>query len=387
VFTNIEFCDWNDRDKSLLPELGRQYTPAEFNQLFTCFPGSNLASDTREIENYRQPYMDQVTFGLEKAINRQLKAEAIYITRRNRSVLSLVDNFINRNWSPIANVRVLDSRGAVKDPDGREVVLPVIYVRNDDLRERLRLGDVIPGYVPSDTFRLSYLPDLVLRPVDEADRRFEQLQLSLQGDYPRVTFNAAVAFTNLTGNLFSVNGYLDPVGEGSGPFVEKNGQINYDGKLENYSPWEVKLRVSGLLPWGFEGGAFFSYISGDFWTPNLTVSRQLLFDAVQPNGDVVELNEELFRRAGGQVIFAEARGNRQLDGRAALDLRLQRVFSLGRNDVIVGLEAFNLLNGSATTAVNQALNGQDAADPTSLTGAVRFRQPPTTFRLNVQYRL
>ncbi len=387
VFTNIEFCDWNDRDKSLLPELGRQYTRNEFNQLFTCFPGSNLANEANEIEDYKQPYMDQVTLGLEKAINRSLKAEVIFINRRNRSVLSLVDKAIDRNWSPIENVRVLDSRGAVKGPEGQDVVLPVIYVRNDDLRERLRLGDVIPGYPQSDTIRLSYGPDLVLRPVDEAQRDFQQLQFSLQGDYPRVRFNAAVAFTNLTGNLFSVNGYFNPVGEGSGPFVEKNGQVNFNGNLENYSPWELKLRVSGQLAWGFEGGAFFSYLSGDYWTPSLNVSRQLLFDAVQPNGSVVELNEDLFRSTNGQSMFAEPRGNRQFDARSNLDLRLQRVFSVGRNDVIVGFEAFNLFNSNTVTALNQTLNNQDPGDLTSLVGAVRFRQPPTTFRLNVQYRL
>ncbi len=387
VFTNIEFCDWRNTDKSLLPELGRRYTPAEFDQLFTCFAGSALANEANAIENYRQPYMDQITLGLEKAIGRHLKAEVVYINRRNRAVLSLVDEALIRNWSPIPNVRVLDSRGAVKDPDGRELVLPVIYVRNNDLRERLRLGDVIPGYARSDTSRLGYSPDLVLRPVDEAQRRFDQLQLSLQGDYQRLTFNAAVAFTNLTGNLFSVNGYFSPVGEGSGPFVERNGQLNFDGNLENFSPWELKLRVSGQLPWGFEGGAFFSYFSGDFWTPELTVSRQLAFDAVQTNGEVVALNDELFRGASGQMILTEPRGSRQFSGQSNLDLRLQRVFAFGRNDVIVGVEAFNLFNGSAISARNRGLNNQDPNDLGSLVGAVRLRQPPTTFRLNIQYRL
>jgi len=387
VFTNIEFCDWNNTDKSLLPELGRRYTPTEFDQLFTCFPGGNLANEARRFEDYRQPYMDQITIGLEKAISRRLTAEVVYINRRNRSVLSLVDKALVRNWSPIANVRVLDSRGTVKDPDGRDVVLPEIYVRNDDLRARLRLGDVIPGYTRSDTSRLGYVPDLVLRPVDEAQRQFEQLQLSLQGDYQRLTFNAALAFTNLTGNLFSVNGYFNPVGEGSGPFVEKNGQINFDGNLENFSPWELKLRVSGQLFWGFEGGAFFSYTSGDFWTPGLNVSRQLTFDAVQPTGGVVTLNEGLFRGASGQSILAEPRGSRQFNGLSNLDLRVQRVFALGTNEVIVGAEAFNLFNGRAITGINQGLNNQDPTDLSSLVGAVRFRQPPTTFRLNVQYRL
>lgn len=387
VFTNIEFCDWNNTDKTLLPELGRRYSADEFGNLFTCFEGSNLFNEAREIEDYRQPYMDQITLGIEKSLGRGLKAELLYINRRNRSVLSLVDRNINSNWSPIVNVRVADQRGAVKTPDGTDVVLPVVYVRHDDLYDRLAAGDVIPGYQRSDTARLIYNPSLVLRPVDEAQRDFNQLQLSLQGVYERLSLNAAVAYTNLTGNLFSVNGYFNPEGEADGPFVERNGQTNFNGRLSNFSPVDVKLRVSGTLPWGFEGGAFFTWISGDFWTPSLNVSRQATYSVQQPNGGSVELDERLFRGTVGQSIFTESRGSRQFDAQANLDVRLQRAFSVGRNDVIVGFEAFNVFNGNAITAVNETLNNQDAADPTSLAGAVRFRQPPTTLRLNVQYRL
>ncbi len=387
VFTNIDFCDWNNLDKTVLPELGRPYTRGDFGQLFTCFPGSNLANEAEAIEGYRQPYMDQITFGLEKTINRQLKASVLYINRQNKSVLSLVDTRIDRSWVPINNVRVSDARGAVKDPDGRDLVLPVIYVRGDDIRARLRAGDNIPGYSLPDTSQLFYEPVFVLRPVDEAQRRFNQVQLALQGDYARVSFNAAVAFTQLTGNVFSVNGYVNQAGEGVGPFVEKNAQINYQGNMPNVSPWDIKLRASGQLPWGFEGGAFFTYIAGDFWAPSLSVTRQLRYEVENADGSLTPLSDELFRNSSGQFVLTEPRGNRQFSGQANLDVRLQRVFTIARNDLILGLEAFNLFNGSATAAVNQVLNNQDPATPSSLVGAVRGRQMPTTLRLNVQYRL
>ncbi len=385
VFTNIEFCDWNNTDKTVLPELGRQYTPAEFNALFTCFAGANLFTEAQRFEDYKQPYMDQITLGIEKAIGRHLKAEALYVNRRNKAVLSLVDKNVDRNWSPITNVRVRDAGGAVQTPDGGDVVLPVVYVRNDDLVDRLRAGDVIPGYVASDSLRLGYDPALVIRPVDGAQRAFDQVQLSLSGVWPRVSFNAAVAFTNLTGNLFSVNGYFNPSGQENGPFVEPNGAINYQGNLPNYSPWDVKARVSGALPWGFEGGAFLTYQAGDYWTPNLSITRQLDFTAGE-GAAAVALDDDLFLGTAGQSLFTESRGSRTFDAVANLDVRLQRVLTLGRNDLIVGLEVFNVFNGSAVTDTKRSLNSQDAADPTSLAGAVRFRQPPMTVRLNVQYR-
>jgi hypothetical protein len=387
VFTNIDFCDWNNLDKSVLPELGKQYSRGEFGQLFTCFPGSNLANEAEAIEDYQQPYMDQITLSLEKSIGRQLKASVLYINRQNKSILSLVDTRINRSWVPINNVRVSDERGAVKDPDGRDLVLPVIYVRGDDIRARLRAGDNIPGYSLLDTSQLFYEPLFVLRPVDEAQRDFSQIQLALQGDYARVSFNAAIAFTQLTGNVFSVNGYVSQTGEGVGPFAEKNAQINYQGNLPNFSPWDIKLRASGQLPWGFEGGAFFTYIAGDYWAPSLSVSRQLRYDVENPDGSLTPLSDELFRNSSGQFVLTEPRGSRQFSGQANLDVRLQRVFTVGRNDLILGVEAFNLFNGSAATAVNQVLNNQDPATPSSLAGAVRARQAPMTFRLNVQYRL
>jgi hypothetical protein len=387
VFTNIGYCDWNDTERSVLPELGRSYGAPSFSTLFTCFPGVNLVNEARAITNYRQPHVDQITLGLEKAIGSRLKAEALYINRRNRSVLALLDQNVSRNWSPITNVSIANAQGVVQDPNGGSVVLPVVYVRNDDLRARLRAGDFVPGYNAIDTLALTYSPDLVIRPVDDAQRDFQQVQLSLAGTYPRMSFNAALSYTALTGNVFSVNGYAQPNGEGSGPFTEPNTRLNFDGNLPNFAPWDFKLRVTGQLPWGFEGGAFLTYSSGDFWTPTLNLSRQLQYTAVVTPISRVPLDPQLFRNANGQAVFTEARGSRQLAAQQNLDVRLQKVVALRRHDVIVGLEVFNVFNASAVTSVNEQLNAQDANDPRSLPGAVRFRQPPTTIRLNLQYRL
>ena len=78
-----------------------------------------------------------------------------------------------------------------------------------------------------------------------ARRRFDQLQLQLTGAYPRGTVNVAVALTRLRGNVFSVNGYDNALGQGAGPFVSPNEQLNFDGNLDNFSPVDVKVRASG----------------------------------------------------------------------------------------------------------------------------------------------
>lgn len=386
VFTDIGFCDWRDSDRSVLPELGRAYGGASFSALFACFPGVNLQSEVREIRNYRQPYVDQITLGVEKRIGRHLTAEALYINRRNRAVLSVVDRNEPSNWSPVANVRIANAQGTLRDPDGREVVLPEVFVRTDDLRARLAAGDVVPGYQALDTLALMYNPILALESVDDARRDFQQLQLALMGTYPRVSFNAALSYTALTGNVFSVNGYAQANGEGIGPYVAPNARLNFAGNLPNFAPWDFKLRLTGQLPWGFEGGAFLTYSSGDFWTPTLNLSRQLSYTAETAGGSV-PLDASLFRSANGQTVFIESRGSRQLLSQQNLDVRLQKVLPLRRHEVIIGLEVFNVFNANAIATVNEQVNAHNAADATSFVGAVRFRQPPTTLRLNLQYRL
>jgi hypothetical protein len=386
VFTDIGYCDWRDTDRRVLPELGRNYSPSAFNVLFDCFPGVNLQSEVREIRDYRQPHVDQITLGVEKTLGRHLRADALYINRRNRAVLSVVDLRETRNWSPVANVRIGNAQGPLRDPDGRDVVLPQVFVRNDDLRARLAAGDFVPGYNALDTLALEYAPDLVLQPVDDARRDFQQLQLTLAGTYPRVSFTAALSYTALSGNVFSVNGYAQPSGEGIGPYVAPNARLNMAGNLPNFAPWDFRLRMTGQLPWGVEGGGFLTYSSGDFWTPTLDLSRQLTY-AVDAVDGAISLDRQLFRNANGQSVFVESRGSRQLASRHNLDVRLQKVLALRRHDVIVGLEVFNVFNANAITTVNEQLNAQAASDPSSLAGAARFRQPPTTFRLNLQYRL
>lgn len=385
IFTNIDYCDWNDVAKQRLPSLTTRYSAAEFDALFTCYPGAVLSNEAQAIERYRQPYMDQLTLGVERAVGTRVKVTLLYLARRNRAVLSLVDANLERNWSPISNVRVRDARGPVTGADGASVVLPLLYVRNDALRDRLRAGDVVPGYTRADTARLAFNPRPILTTVDDASRAFDQLQLMVQGVWPRLTVHASVARTILTGNVFSVNGYVDPNGQGNGPFIDPNGQLNFGGRLANSAPWDVRLRLSGRLPWGMEGGAFASWTSGDAWTPQLTITRQLGLDAESATG-AVPLDARLVSGTVGQTLFIEPRGSRQLPAQLTVNLRLQRATAVRGHTLIVGIEAFNMLNGSAVTSVRETLNGQDASDPSTLVGAVRLRQQPATLRLNVQYR-
>ena len=144
------------------------------------------------------------------------------------------------------------------------------------------------------------------------------------------------------------------------------------------------MRVSGRLPWKVEGGVYASVMSGDFYTPTLTLARAPNYRILDGEKNEVVINRDVFRSVAGQEVYLESRGSREFDLRSTIDARAQRAFRVSRLDVVLGVEVFNLLNMNAITAVNTTVNNQVASDLTSQFGAVRFRQAPTTVRLNTQ---
>ncbi|MCU0617259.1 MAG: TonB-dependent receptor [Gemmatimonadaceae bacterium] len=386
LYTNLDYCDWNDVSGTNRPDPTRPLIRTEFVNNFTCFPGPTLSTEADRIQDYRQPYVDQLTLGFEHALTRSLRAEVLYVRRTNGNVLALTDTRRRLNWSPIDNVRIRDARGPVLGLDGQPIVLPRLWVRSDDLAARLAAGDNVPGYVAADSLRLWFDSRTQLGVADDARRHFDQLQLVLTGTWSRADVTAALAYTDLRGNFFSVSGYLDPSGNGNGPWTDPNTGINANGRLEGFAPWDLKVRASGELPWGLEGGAFLSVQTGDFWTPTFPISRQLTYETVDAAGGVVPLNSALVRSATGQSVLLEPRGARQLDVQTTVDVRLQKALPIGRQSFVVGLEVFNLLGGRAVTARNPSVLNQLPDNPQSLVGAVQARQAPRVVRLGVQVR-
>lgn len=384
VFTNIEYWDWANTDKTFLPDLNKRYTLQERDQYFVFFDDVNLFNEANAIVDYQQPYVDQFVLGLEKSFGRRYKAELVYVNRVNRDIVALVDRNLATNYSIVRDVGVIRrSDGQPNlDQDGRPLVIPEVYVRNDDLAARLRRGETIPGYTPADIPRLTFQQDNVLTNEPDATRTFNQVQASFTAAYERWFLNAALVYTDLRGNFYTVSGYDQANGQGSGAYVDPNLQLNFDGRLPNYSPWEFKLRANGDLPWKFRGGTFLAILSGDTYTPSYTIStRQNNFTV---GGTAV--NRNLFSNVNGQAIFLEQRGSRQYDALARLDVRLERDFPIAGRALVAGIEVFNLFNAGTVTTVNSSVNNQDPADPTTLFGATRLRMAPRTIRLNAQFR-
>lgn len=356
-------------------------------------------NEVGRVENFKQPYVEQATLGVEKSFGGRVKAEALYVRRRNKNMVAVVDRNLAQNYTVYENITVLDRFLRPVTFNGEPLVLPKLAVSNEDIiywRPFLVSGEsTSKDYYPTGMPRarwlaLTYQPDNVLTNVPEATRRFDQLQLNASARYPSWWAQASATLTRLVGNLNSLTGTDDYTTSGAGPFVRLNEQTSFFGDLNNQSRFELKLQMGGNLPLGFRGGAFLTHFEGDRVTPTLTISDLLLEfqlpDTSSTGAAPGLLRSYLFHTTAGQRIFVQPRGSYRYPGRTSLDFHLERGFPIEGVEASVALDAFNALGAAAITEVQTSVNGSLDPDFSSAYGETRNRVPPRTFRLGVALR-
>jgi hypothetical protein len=397
VFTNDQFWYYT----GAVPDDPRTtFTEAQRDSLVRA-GGLTLMDEERlneegAVVNYRQPYVDQLVIGLERSIGSRWKAEVVYVGRRNRRLVALVDRNLESNFTAFRNLRVTDRFGrTILDHNGKPLVLPVVYVPNDAIVRQLgeppRLGvPNVPNFRPSDIPRLRWDPEYQITTAPGARRVFDQGQLTLTGRFPLWSVTGSFVVTKLEGNLFSVTGYDNPAGRGAGPFVRHNEAILGFGRLDNSSELEAKVRVTGALPFGMRGGAFLTALRGDAFAPTFTLNA-LLFnfdinDSTALRADTANINYKVFLPISGQRVFLEPRGSRTYPVRVALDLHLERAFRVAGAEWVLSLDGFNVLGNRAITAANVAIDSQSDPNATGDFASVRARVPPRTIRIGTAVR-
>ncbi|HEV8148812.1 MAG TPA: carboxypeptidase regulatory-like domain-containing protein, partial [Gemmatimonadales bacterium] len=216
-------------------------------------------NEVGRVEDFKEPYLEQATLGLEKSFGTGFKAEALYVRRRNKNMVAVVDRNLAQNYTVYENVSVLDRFFHPVIFNGERLVLPTLAVSNEDIifwRALVLSGQIINAdYIPPGFTRngasylaLSYQPDNVLTNVPEATRKFDQLQLNASASYPSWWARGSATLTRLVGNLNSLTGTDDYTTSGAGPFVRLNEQTNFYGDLNNQSRLELKLQAGGTLP-------------------------------------------------------------------------------------------------------------------------------------------
>ncbi|MGH7475923.1 MAG: TonB-dependent receptor [Longimicrobiales bacterium] len=362
-----------------------------------------VLNETGPVQNYQQPYVDQWIVGLEKTFGRSVKLEAVYVNRRNRNMVALVDLNRATNYTRFDRVRVLDAGGNPVPFEGGNLELREVYIPNFVLIERLRclvFADCpdalpVPGLSYADTLSLTWDPDYVLTTAPDAQRKFDQYQFSVEVQRPRWGATFSAVFTDLRGTLDNVTGYDDPAEYSAGPYVRVNEGVNSFGPLRNFAERELKLSVYGQLPWAFKGGAFWTYAAGDHFSPRFTISSIGLNRYQIHRGP--ELDYQFFWPLEGHNVFVGPRGLPTLRRRAILDLHLEREVPGFFENVVVSFDLFNVANSDAITRVNTSVNeGRNyfdflppvpGVDRNEYYRAVLERVRPRTLRLGLRVDL
>jgi len=344
-------------------------------------------NETGPVEGYRQPYVDQWLLGLERQFGHSVKLEALYTRRANHDMIALVDRNRTTNYTHFQRVRVhMGGAGGPPLPRSAQagvtaatVYMPDLYVPNYAVVEELRhcaahpgTCQLPPGLSLADTASLSWDPDYVLTNAPGASRKFWQLQLGVEVSRPTWGGALSMVWTGLEGNLDNVSGYADPSQFGPGQYVHLNEGVNAYGALPNFADQEGKVSLWGQLPGGFRGGAFLTFRTGDHYSPQFRLSAQRSWYGYKANAEAgrhcyttdpscVEFPGDplpmgFFEPMEGQDVFIGPRGNEKLEGYSKLDLRVERVVSLGPARLGMALDLFNALGNQSVTQVQTLLN-------------------------------
>lgn len=414
VFTNEEFWWYTGGD---LTDPTTSFTQAERDRLadegLFRKNGEIVLNETGPVQDYKQPYVDQWLVGLEKTVGNWLKFGALYTRRTNRDMVALVDQNRATNYTRFEKVRVFDSGGSPVPFSGGSVYLQELWVPNHLILERLRcLADAgpcelhVPGFTPADTMDLPWDPDYVLTTAPDAQRKFNQVQLTMEIALPDWGASVSMVKTHLEGDLDNVSGYTDPDSYGAGPYVRVNEGVNAYGTLENFSDLEWKVSIWGDLPHQLRGGALFTYRSGDHYSPQFRLVGLGFFHykvdtgALMQGGSAQRPGEEvdymLLWPTEGHDVYVGPRGLPTLLGTSNLDLHVERMFQVGSRDVSLSMDMFNVFSKKAITKLNTLVNnGPDygftvsysplspGIEPNQYYQAPQERVPPRSLRLGV----
>jgi len=218
---------------------------------------------------------------------------------------------------------------------GRDMAigLDLVYRENKDMITFTNLAtDYDPLVAPGNPLTGGGLPfyDLLEPPAymlmnqSEAYREYQMATLRFEKRYSKGwLMRASLVWADLEGNTFAQDSYTSE-------WDDKNGQTNAEGKLPGYSEWEFKLSAAVDLPWGIQASGYYTFMSGEYWTP--TVEIRGLYEN---------------NRA---VVFMDERGSEQLDDRQLVDLRLAKEFAIGSGlSLTFMVDAFNVFNSDTVT--------------------------------------
>ncbi|HET7291212.1 MAG TPA: TonB-dependent receptor [Vicinamibacteria bacterium] len=272
----------------------------------------------------RHPHVDEVTTGFERTLGKRMRFSAVGIWRRSGDFVSVVTP--DGRFVPVETPNLLTGAPITvygwADPTATSG-----FVTNPDGFDYLAAEGGVVGTA-------------------EAFRRYKGLVLVLSRRLAG-RWQAQVSYVLSKAEGTVDNDYFESLG-GPGPFTSPNRALtNADGLLTHDARHELKILGSYQIPRiEVAVSGFFRAVSGTTYTP-----FQDLPGLVAPFQESVRL---------------EPRGSRRTPTRTVLDLRVEKVFGVGRGRVGVFADLLNAFNASTVVAV------QDRVPSVSIPG---FEEP------------
>lgn len=279
----------------------------------------------------RHPYMDQITFGIERVLAKDFSLSAAFVIKDWDKMIEAI------------NLTGLFEPRTFVDPETGENF--TVYNQLNPGADRYLITNPEAGR----DFGQAY--DNIV--AETPDRKYRALEVSLTKRMShKWQFVASYVYSKEEGSYPNSNawGHMFNMGR-STVYFDPNYQINIKGRSMLNIPHLFKLQGTVILPFDFVLSGYYIYASGTTWT------RRVL---------VTGLNQ------GSCYILTEPAGSRRLPPTSNLDLRLEKMFSLKKLTARFMLDVFNVFNRGVETGV-QDIYSANIGKPTAVSSPRTFR--------------
>ncbi len=272
-------------------------------------------------DNIKMPYLDSFSVGFEKEITSLISIDITGTYRENHDFIDKVnltgefeeteyyDEFTDQTYNVYNQLNPGDNQFLSTNPD--------------------YCADYGQAYGPITCFK--------------SERKYWGITASFNRRFANNwTLQGSYTYGEATGNDDNVllefgEGRSSSLG-GSDFFTNPNSQINATGNLTIDPRHQVKLVGSVHLPYQFVIGGFFRYATGNTYNQIIPI-----YDVEPPDTN----------------IYGQPRGSFRLDDGFNLDLRLEKLFSLGgQHKITLGVNIFNITNESTEIEVEENVDSE-----------------------------
>jgi len=271
------------------------------------------------------PYSDQFTVGLERTIMKDTSLGLTFIYREYKDFTGRVNTTAIWEEGPYTYY----------DQNGNPHTIQVYRQTSPASDDQFEITNPRAGLAPS----------LLITPKN----KYTGLSVSLNKRFSAGwMLHIDYTYSQAKGNMYNSG----TASWGGNYFENPNRQINAYGNLIYDAPHALNIYGTVSLPLGFDFSPRFTYQSGWNWTPYVQVSEI----------------------AGSPWVFLEPRGSRRLPAQVALDLRLEKLFTLtARYKLGLILDAFNIFNRGVANGLYGQVNGANYGKASSVCDPRYFR--------------